>query len=183
MANVLIPLAQGCEELEAVTLIDILRRGGIEVVTAGLTEGQVKASRGTVLVPDVLLDDVLDRDFDMVLLPGGLPGSDYLNEDLRIIRLIQNNVEQQRRVGAICAAPKVLVTAGVLKGRRATAYPGVLSDIAEVAGVAAVSDAIVQDGLVMTSRGPGTALDFALEIVTVLAGQAKREEVEAALVR
>ena len=153
------------------------------MVTAGLTEGQVKASRGTVLVPDVLLDDVLDRNFDMVVLPGGLPGSDYLNEDQRIISLIQNNVEQQRHVGAICAAPKVLVTAGVLKGRRATAYPGVLSDIAEVAGVEAVGDAIVQDGLVMTSRGPGTALDFALEIVTVLAGQAKREEVEAALVR
>ncbi|HHB13316.1 MAG TPA: DJ-1 family protein, partial [Chromatiales bacterium] len=82
--RVLVPLAEGFEELEAVTVIDLLRRAGIEVVTAGLQPGPVRGSRGTVIVPDVSLDQVLDEDFDMVVLPGGLPGADHLNEDPRI---------------------------------------------------------------------------------------------------
>ena len=132
MARVLIPLAHGCEELEAVTLIDLLRRAGIEVVVAGLAEGPVKASRGTVLVPDTTLEAVLQEDFDMMVLPGGLPGADHLE-----------------------------------------AFPRV--DI--------LSAPVVTDGKVITSRGPGTAMDFALILIEILSGRPKRLEVEAALVR
>ncbi|MCB1819418.1 MAG: DJ-1/PfpI family protein, partial [Gammaproteobacteria bacterium] len=126
MARVLVPLANGCEELEAVTIIDLLRRAGIEVVVAGLADGPVTASRGVVLLPDCSLDAVIDDDFDMIALPGGLPGADHLDADPRIHTLLQRMAEQGRFTAAICAAPKVLLSAGLLDGHRATAYPGVI---------------------------------------------------------
>lgn len=180
MARVLIPLADGCEELEAVTLIDLLRRAGIEVVTAGLKPGIVTASRGVQLVPDVTLDVALQDDYDMVALPGGMPGAAHLKGDARIIGLIKNMAAAGKYTAAICAAPMVLAEAGVLNGKRATAYPGFLDALP---GVAASDAAVVQDGKVLTSRGPGTAMDFALALVEVLAGAEKRRQVEAALVR
>ncbi|HET8700409.1 MAG TPA: DJ-1/PfpI family protein, partial [Nitrococcus sp.] len=114
MARVLLPLAEGCEELEAVTVIDLLRRAGIDVVVAGLAEGAVKASRGVVLTPDVALDAVLDQDFDMIVLPGGAGGAARLEADARVHRLLQRQADAGRYVAAICAAPKVLLAAGLL---------------------------------------------------------------------
>jgi 4-methyl-5(b-hydroxyethyl)-thiazole monophosphate biosynthesis len=182
MARVLVPLAAGCEELEAVTIIDLLRRAGIEVVTAGLQPGIVKASRGTQLVPDAVLDSVLDDDFDMIVLPGGMPGAQHLKEDPRIIALLKKMAEQGKYTAAICAAPAVLAEAGLLAGKRATSYPGFLDKI-EVPGMAYLKEAVVADGKVLTSRGPGTAMDFALALIETLSGKAKRDEVEAGLVR
>jgi 4-methyl-5(b-hydroxyethyl)-thiazole monophosphate biosynthesis len=182
MARVLIPLANGCEELEAVTVIDLLRRAGIEVVTAGLTDGPVTASRGVVLIPDRSLDQVLDDDFDMIVLPGGLPGADHLDADPRIHALLQRMAEQERYTAAICAAPKVLLNAGLLDGRRATAYPGIIDGLM-TENSQLLADAVVTDGKVVTSRGPGTAMDFALTLIEQLLGAAKREEVETPLMR
>jgi 4-methyl-5(b-hydroxyethyl)-thiazole monophosphate biosynthesis len=182
MARVLVPLANGCEELEAVTIIDLLRRAGIEVVTAGLGAGPVTASRGVVLVPDRELDDVLDDDFDMVALPGGLPGADHLDADPRIHALLQRMAEQDRYTAAICAAPKVLLNAGLLDGHKATAYPGVI-DGRMAADSQLLADAVVSDGKVVTSRGPGTAMDFALTLIETLLGADKRREVEQPLMR
>jgi len=182
MARVLIPLANGCEELEAVTVIDLLRRAGIEVVSAGLTDGPVTASRGVVLIPDRSLDQVLDDDFDMIVLPGGLPGADYLDADPRIHALLQRMAEQERYTAAICAAPKVLLNAGLLDGRKATAYPGVIDGLMTENSQLLV-DAVVTDGKVVTSRGPGTAMDFALTLIERLLGADKREEVETPLMR
>jgi 4-methyl-5(b-hydroxyethyl)-thiazole monophosphate biosynthesis len=182
MSRVLVPLAEGCEELEAVTIIDLLRRAGIEVVTAGLKPGIVKASRGTQLVPDVALDNVLRDDFDMIALPGGMPGAQHLKEDPRIIALLRKMAEQGKYTAAICAAPMALAEAGLLAGKRATSYPGFLDKI-EVPGMAYLKDAVVADGKILTSRGPGTAMDFALALIEVLAGKARRDEVEAGLVR
>jgi 4-methyl-5(b-hydroxyethyl)-thiazole monophosphate biosynthesis len=182
MARILVPLADGCEELEAVTIIDLLRRAGLEVVTAGLRDGPVKASRGVVLLPDTTLDAVLGDDFDMIVLPGGLPGADHLDQDPRVHRLIQRLAEQGKFTAAICAAPKVLASAGVLDGRRATAYPGVI-DASALPATRVLEQAVVVDGTVVTSRGPGTAMDFALELIEQLAGRAAREAVEAPLLR
>lgn len=182
MANVLVPLAQGVEELEAVTVIDLLRRAGINVVTAGLDDQPVRASRGVVLIPDVTLDQALLQDFDMVVLPGGGPGSDNLDQDDRIRQLLRLMAERERFTAAICAAPKVLANAGLLAGRRATGYPGILEAMG-LRGVDLESQPVVRDGKIITSRGPGTAMDFALELIAVLEGDAKRHEVEAALVR
>jgi 4-methyl-5(b-hydroxyethyl)-thiazole monophosphate biosynthesis len=180
MASVLVPLAQGCEELEAVTVVDLLRRAGIDVVTAGLDENPVRASRGTVLLPDTSLDEALKQQYDMVVLPGGLPGADHLNEDPRIRRLLTEMSQAGLYTAAICAAPKVFASTGLLDGKRVTSFPGVLDCFD---GLDYCTDAVVQDGRVITSRGPGTAMDFALTLIGVLAGDEKRDEVEAALQR
>ncbi len=182
MAKVLVPLAAGCEELEAVTIIDLLRRAGVEVVTAGLQPGIVKASRGTQLVPDTLLDNVLRDEFDMVVLPGGMPGAQHLKEDSRVQALLKKLAAEGKYMAAICAAPMALAAAGLLSGRKATGYPGVLEKLG-LPDVVLQNQAVVRDGKIITSRGPGTAMDFALELVEVLAGRDKRQEVEAGLVR
>jgi 4-methyl-5(b-hydroxyethyl)-thiazole monophosphate biosynthesis len=182
MPRLLVPLAPGCEELEAVTIIDLLRRAGIEVVSAGLQDGPVKCSRGTVLLPDATLDDALKQDYDMVVLPGGMPGAKNLNEDPRIKTLLRKMADSGRFTGAICAAPFVLAEAGLLSGKRATSYPGFVDKMG-LPDVEYVNDPVVQDGKVITSRGPGTAMDFALALVEILAGKAKRDEVERGLQR
>jgi 4-methyl-5(b-hydroxyethyl)-thiazole monophosphate biosynthesis len=182
MARVLVPLAQGCEELEAITVVVRVRRAGIEVITAGLDSQPVRASRNTVLIPDTTLDEVLDQEFDMVVLPGGLPGADHLNNDSRVHAILKRSASEEKFTAAICAAPKVLATAGLLKGKKATSYPGCL-DPDSVPGLDYREDSVVQDGKVITSRGPGTAMDFALTLIENLAGKAKRDEVEAALQR
>jgi 4-methyl-5(b-hydroxyethyl)-thiazole monophosphate biosynthesis len=180
--EVLIPLAPGFEEIEAVTVVDLLRRAAIEVVTAGLAPGPVTASRGTVVVPDAELDAVLEREFDMLVLPGGLPGADYLDRDPRVRELAGRMAESGRYTAAICAAPKVLASAGLLSGRRATAFPGVLEQL-DLPDVALEAAAVVVDGKVVTSRGPGTAMDFALALIELLTDRTTREQVEAALQR
>ncbi len=182
MATVLVPLADGCEELEAVTIVDILRRAGIDVVTAGLNDQLVRASRGVRIMPDTNLDEALTRDYDMVVLPGGLPGADNLNEDPRVKELLKKMANSERFTAAICAAPKVLANAGLLRGKKATAYPGSLDSVNHQAQLVS-GDAVVRDGKVITSRGPGTAMDFALALIEALTGKAKRDEVERALVR
>ncbi len=182
MPRVLMPLAPGFEELEAITLSNILRRAGVEVVTAGLHPGTVCASRGTVVVPDTELEKVMDEPFDLVVLPGGLPGADNLRDDPRIIHLLQRTHQAGHLVGAICAAPKVLAHAGLLHGKRATHYPAALS-AHELDGVIDSAAAVEVDERVLTSRGPGTAMDFALTLVAQLKGQTVADEVERALVR
>jgi len=182
MACVLVPLAQGCEELEAITVVDLLRRADIEVVTAGLDDQPVRASRGTLLVPDMTLDAALQKDYDMVVLPGGLPGADHLRDDDRIIRLLVQMQVAEKYTAAICAAPRVPAEAGLLDGKRATSYPGSL-DANSVPGLEYVDQPVVTDGKVITSRGPGTAMDFALELIETLSGKQVRVEVEAGLQR
>lgn len=183
MAKVLVPLAQGCEELEAVTIIDLLVRAEVEVVTASLDENSViTASRGVQLVAQTQLDEVLDQTFDLVVLPGGLPGADYLQQDPRIIQLLQRTEAEGRWVAAICAAPKVLVEAGLLDGKQATSFPGVIDQNPAV-GMQYLNQSVVEDGRVITSKGPGTAMDFALTLIEKLMGLEKRLAVEKALQR
>jgi 4-methyl-5(b-hydroxyethyl)-thiazole monophosphate biosynthesis len=180
--RVLIVLAQGCEELEAVTVIDLLRRAGVQAVTAGLDALPVRASRGVVLVPDTTLDAALEQEFDMVVLPGGLPGADNLAGDVRVIELLRRMAAAGKFTCAICAAPTVLARAGVLAGKRATGYPGMLEKMG-LKDVTCTGEAVVCDGKVITSRGPGTAMDFALALIEALVDAETRHNVETALVR
>ncbi len=182
MPKVLVPLAQGCEELEAITIIDLLRRAEIEVTTAGLDNQTVTASRGTKLVPDTDLDTALNDEYDMVVLPGGLPGADHLDNDPRIKELLKKMADNDQFTAAICAAPKALANAGILDGKTATSYPGFLDNL-DLPTTTLSEDPVVKDGKVITSRGPGTAMDFALELIETLVGVEKRNEVETALVR
>jgi 4-methyl-5(b-hydroxyethyl)-thiazole monophosphate biosynthesis len=182
MTSVLIPLAEGFEELEAVTIIDLMRRAGISVTVAGLREGPVTGSRGTVIVPDTTLDMALGDEYDMMVLPGGLPGADNLNEDPRINSLLRQMEANNKYTAAICAAPKVLARAGLLRNKKATAYPGTL-DESQIEGLQYDGGAVVQDGNVITSRGPGTAMDFTLSLIGLLEGDSVRSQVEKGLVR
>jgi 4-methyl-5(b-hydroxyethyl)-thiazole monophosphate biosynthesis len=182
MPRVLIPLAAGFEELEAVTVIDLLRRAEIEVVTAGLEPGPVTGSRGTVIVPDTTLEAAQTATFDMVVLPGGMPGARHLEADPRVQELLRGQAAGGRYIAAICAAPKILAGSGLLDGRAATGYPGTL-DPAAFPRVQLLDAPVVVDGTLVTSRGPGTAMDFALRLIDLLVGSAHRERVEAALMR
>lgn len=183
MSKVLVPLAQGCEELEAVTIIDLLVRAGIEVTTASLdAERVITASRGVQLVAQTTLDAVKDQAFDLIALPGGLPGADYLQQDDRILKLLKSTAEQGGYVAAICAAPKVLVKAGLLDNKQVTSFPGALEQN-PAPGMEYLDQAVVEDGRIITSKGPGTAMDFALTLIERLEGQAKRNEVEQGLQR
>lgn len=179
---VLVPLAQGCEELEAVTITDLLTRAGVEVVTVGLDENIVQASRGMKLLADKLLDDVINDDFDMIVLPGGLPGADHLNNDPRIQAIVKKLANNNKYTAAICAAPRVLATAGVLEEKHATSFPGALDQF-PVNNMIYEEKSVVVDGKVITSRGPGTAMDFTLTLIELLLGKEKRDEVEASLQR
>ncbi len=181
MASVLMPLAEGFEELEAVSIIDVLRRAGIKVVVAGLKDGPVKGSRDTVVVPDASLDAVMDQDFDMVALPGGMPGVKHLHEDARIKTLLARYTQKGRYTAAICAAPSILADYGYLDGRHATSNPKFKDKVA-IDGVNYQEQPVVIDGNIVTSRGPGTSIDFALALVEQLAGRVKRIEVESGLV-
>jgi 4-methyl-5(b-hydroxyethyl)-thiazole monophosphate biosynthesis len=180
MKRVLVPLAEGFEELEAVTIIDILRRAGLEVVVASLAGSTVTGSHGIRIAADTPLAALLEQDFDMIALPGGMPGADHLKNDPRIAGFVRRLHETGRPVAAICAAPMVLAAAGVLEGRRATSYPGFLEGAS--AG-AVVGDDVVVDRNVITSRGPGTALDFALALVEELLGADARLKIESRLER
>ena len=183
MQRVLIPLAKGCEELEAVTLIDLLRRADISVITASLTDQQqLTASRGVRLVTDMKLDDVMFDDFDMIILPGGLPGATHLDEDPRIHAILKRLNHSEKGIAAICAAPLVLAHSGLLDGKRATCYPGVLN-ASDWPQITLSDEAVVIDGNILTSKGPGTAMDFALDIIEYLCGKTTRNAVEDGLVR
>lgn len=182
MKRVLVPLAAGFEDLEAITITDLLRRAGIEVVSAGLQPGLVAGARGTRVQPDALLDEVVAESFDMIVLPGGMPGAEHLKNDRRILALLKQMAAAGKYTAAICAAPIALAEAGLLDGKRATSYPGFI-DRQTPAGCSYSSDAVVVDDKVATSRGPGTAMDFALTLIELLVGPERRAQVETGLVR
>jgi len=176
MNKVLVPLAPGFEEIEAITVIDILRRAGVEVVVAGTQPGPIGASRKTRHIPDCTLDDIRAEDFDMLVLPGGQPGTTNLRNDPRIKKIIETLQAKSRRITAICAAPSILSAYGVLKGRAATSHPSVRAEVA--AGAGEVSDErVVIDGPIVTSQAAGTAMEFAFALVEILCGADKAVEV------
>jgi len=177
---VLVPLAPGFEEIEAVAIIDVLRRAGIEVRVAGLQPGPVTGSHGITLGTDVALDEVDPALLAMIVLPGGQPGSENLRKDGRVLALVRELASSGRGVAAICAAPTVLATAGVLDGKAATSHPSVRD---RLAGARVEPDRrVVRAGRVLTSQGAGTAIEFALEIVAELCGEAKARELGAGMV-
>lgn len=163
MKRILIPLADGCEELEAVTLIDLLRRADCEVMVAGLNGNEpITASRGVRLIPDNRWEALDLLSYDALVLPGGLEGTEALcrhdgvQEALRVFDI------EEKLLGAICAAPLALHTAGVLERRAFTCYPGIERRMSRTDRS---PDSVVRDGHVMTGQGPGAAIDFSLALI------------------
>lgn len=182
MAKVLVPLAEGFEELEAITVIDLLRRAGFDVITAGLNDDPVRASRKTIHIPDTNINKIMNDTFDLIVLPGGLPGADNLRDDARVQSLIKQQHQMNKPIAAICAAPKALAAAGILAGKTITCYPGALEQV-EHSNVEITHEKIKIDGNIVTSRGPGTAMDFALTLIELLSDKTLRDTVESQMVR
>lgn len=182
MSRALVPLAQGCEELEAITITDLLVRAGIDVTTAGLDDQPVTASRGTRIIPDTNIDAIVNEIYDLIVLPGGLPGANHLRDDERVQTLLKKHASRDKFIAAICAAPLALASAGLLNNKKATSYPGILEAIADDR-IEITLSAVEVDGKVITSRGPGTAIDFALTLIELLEGPEKRDEINRQLVR
>jgi len=174
MKRALVPLAPGFEEIEAVTVIDILRRAGVEVVVAGTERGPIPGSRGVRVVPDASLGEIAGAAFDVVVLPGGRKGAEALAADARVLTLLRDQMRSHRLIAAICAAPEVLYRAGLIEGRQVTSHP---SSRDALAGVRYVEDRVTRDGNIVTSRAPGTAMEFAFALVEILFGREKVKEV------
>ncbi len=177
--RVLVPLAEGFEEIEAVAIVDVLRRGGVEVVLAGLRPGPATGSHGIALATDTTLDDVSAGEFDMIVLPGGMPGSTNLMEDPRVISAVRELHAKGRTTAALCAAPLVLARAGVISKVPVTSHPSVRAKLGD-ADVRA-EPRVIRSGTIVTSQGPGTAIEFALELVRELSGAGKAAELAGAM--
>jgi len=172
MKKVLVPLAKGFEEIEAVSIIDVLRRAEIEVLVASLNDNMlVKGANGITIQADLAVKDVSADSIDMVVLPGGWDGTYALADDENVQNILREMDAQGKNIGAICAAPFALNKAGVLKANY-TCYPSVEEQIREE-GYQGDRAMVVEDANVMTSRGPATALCFALQIVKKLEGDEK----------
>ncbi len=176
----LIAVADGSEDLECVTLIDVLRRADIEVLLASVEDRRmITCARGTRLTADVMLLDVLAQDFDLIALPGGMPGAQRLADFEPLAERVRKQARAGELFAAICAAPAVaLQQYGVLRQRRMTCYPS-FSD--RLSGCSFVDEPVVVDGNCITSQGPGTALAFALTLVEQLVGRNTRNEVAKAM--
>jgi 4-methyl-5(b-hydroxyethyl)-thiazole monophosphate biosynthesis len=172
-ATVVVPLLPGFEEIEAVTIIDVLRRAEIRVLVASSAPGPVRGSHDIEVTADTALASVTADAVDMIALPGGMPGAANLARDPDVQRLVRELAEAGKFTCAVCAAPIALAAAGVHRGKRITCYPGFEE---QQAGGTVVEDRVVVDGTLVTSRGPGTALEFALALVEVLRGQTARAE-------
>lgn len=167
MARALVLLADGFEEVEAVTPIDVLRRAGVEVTVCGISGRRVTGAHGIVLEADATLDETALDGVDLIFLPGGMPGAKHLGESAAVRELVARHHAAGGRVAAICAAPAVALPAtGVLAGRRVTCYPGFERQLPPDATHA--TERVVIDGPLVTSRGPGTALEASLALVELL---------------
>ncbi len=178
--SALIPVANGSEDIEAVTLIDVLRRAGVEVVVASVENArEVQCANGTRIVADTLYAEVAARSFDVIALPGGMPGAEHLRDTPALIAHLRAQEARGALFAAICAAPAVvLATHGLIGTRKSTAYPGFESGLPESSFV---DQRVVRDGQLITSRGPGTALEFALALVDALGMSDKAQQLRAGM--
>ena len=173
----MLPLAEGFEEIEALTVVDVLRRAGINVDTVGVMGSMVTGSHGVRVMTDKKILEINADEYDGIVLPGGNPGYLNLGRSSKIIEILKKFDAEGKLIAAICAAPSVLAKAGVLEGKKATIYPGMEKELPYPRG-----ERVVIDGKVITSQAPGTAMEFALAIVEFLAGKDRAFQMKRQLV-
>lgn len=178
--RILVPLAQGFEEIEAITVIDVLRRAELDVTVAGLEPGIATGAHGIAVTPDTHLGALDLAQFTMIVLPGGQPGTNHLMHDERVLALVRRLHKDGGRTAAICAAPIVLHKAGILRGVAVTSFPSVRKDL--VGADVHPEARVVRSGTILTSQGAGTAMEFALAIVADVCGGAKAAELARAMI-
>jgi protein deglycase len=178
--NVLVPIADGSEELEAVAIIDILRRAGANVTVASVNQLQITASRGVKITADCLISECQNHSYELIVLPGGMPGAKHFHDSDILINMLKLQEEKGRLYGAICASPAIVLQPhGLLGQRRATCHPG---RVDALENKIAIDSRVVVDKNCVTSQGPGTSLLFALKLVELLYGPEKKEEIAGPLV-
>ena len=171
--KILVPLAEGFEEIETMTIVDILRRAGLKVVTAGLSGMRIKGSRKVEVIADAELKNINPEEFAVIVLPGGYPGYLNLSNSEKVLEIIKEFNSQNKMVAAICGGPTVLAKAGILNNRNATVYPGLEKELPNP-----TDKKVVIDGNVITSQGPGTAMEFTLKLVEILSGEDKAKKIK-----
>lgn len=183
MAKVLIPFTTGVEEIEFVAVVDLLRRADVEVCMASLDGHPVKGRSGITINADVALSTVMDQAWDMVVLPGGLPNAHLLRDDANVKALVERLRSERKSIAAICAAPTALAAYGITEGRRVTSYPSCREEMERLGPSSVyVDDAVVEDDFLTTSRGAGTAVEFALRLIARLCGEAEAEAIRESIV-
>lgn len=179
MKKVVVFLADGAEEIEALSPVDMLRRAGADVTLAGVGKKEIICAHNVKIVCDKELSEISGGDFDMYVLPGGGLGTENLSHSELVLDTVKKAYSDGKTVAAICAAPSVLGKAGILKGKKATCYPGFEKYLE---GAEAVLGNVVCDGNIITSRGAGTAMSFSLALVEILYGKDKAEEIRKAVI-
>lgn len=175
--KILVPFAEGFEEIEAFTVVDVLRRAGIKVDTVGITGTMITGAHGVKVTVDKKLTDVKIDEYDGIVLPGGMPGAANLGRSTSLIEMIKKLFTKGKLVAAICASPVILAKAGLLDNKKATIYPGMENELPYPRG-----ERVVVDDNIITSQGPGTAMEFALKVVEKLLGRTKALELKQRLV-
>jgi len=183
MSRVLACFTTGVEEIEFIAVVDILRRAGIEVVMASLDGKSVTGRSNITIKADAALPNVMSEDWDMVVLPGGMPNAHLLRDDVNVKVVVERLRDECKSIAAICAAPTALAAYGITKGMRVTSYPSCQEEMETLQPSSVyVNEAVVEDDFLTTSRGPGTAVEFALRLVVRLCGENKSEEIRQSIV-
>ncbi|WP_125152084.1 DJ-1 family glyoxalase III [Clostridium rectalis] len=178
MKNILVILAEGFEEIEAFTVVDILRRANLICETCSLKDEFVSGTHNIKVKCDVSIDDIDKNDYSAVILPGGMPGAINLRDDNRVISLLDDFYKSKKFIGAICAAPIVLAKANIISNLNITSYPGFER---ELIGANYLEKDVVQDKFIITSRGPATAMEFTYKFLENLIGKSKVEEIKSSM--
>ena len=173
--KVLVPVADGSEEIETACIVDVLRRAEADVTVASVNSLQITASRGMKLVADQLISECVQNTYELIVLPGGMPGAEHLRDSKELVEMLKRQQNDGRLYAAICASPAVVLHHhGLLAQRKATAYPGFAE---QFENTEAIDSRVVADGNCVTSRAPGTAMEFALKLVELLYGEQKAREI------
>jgi len=178
--KVLVPVAEGFEEVEAFSIVDVFRRAGARVDVASIGELQVTSSHDVRIIADKLITDCIDEEYDLIALPGGIPGAENLRNSDVLIEILKKQNRENKLYGAVCAAPAVVLEHhGLLEGKKATCHPLFADKLSDDGHV---TTSVVYDQNCVTSRGAGTSIEFALEMLGILLGEEKKQEVARGMV-